>query len=372
MTSMKKLASRRGFLVGCFLIGIVLLTAIASTDNSDEFPPYDPESAQRDGTKALKLLMEHYGSEVTIGGTVTGGFSTTAMLFNDDLSRDEASEVLEWVESGGKLVVLDPQSGLVDILQGDNDVLRQPLNLKPDCLSSNVNGVAQIEPTHWRDYAIFESSESMRCFPVSDGAFMVEIDRGSGTIVLLGGGDIFTNEQIAKADNSVLAVNLFDPQQGSKITFLATEAEESAGRAGLLALVPDNVYTGLLQLCIAAAALVIWRSRRVGFPVAEPLPVEVPSSQLTVAIGSMLQKSGQSSAAAEVMRDDFRNRLAKLMAMDSGASPESIAEVVSRRTGIDKERLLSLLLDAQVNSDTGLVEYAKKIEDTYREVSSVR
>ena len=53
----------------------------------------------------------------------------------------------------------------------------------------------------------------------------------------------------------------------------------------------------------------LWRARRLGRPVAEVQPVEIAGSELVVAVGNLLQKSGRPETAAERLRSDLHHDL---------------------------------------------------------------
>ena len=52
----------------------------------------------------------------------------------------------------------------------------------------------------------------------------------------------------------------------------------------------DGVRGSLWQLALGFLVFALWKARRLGRPVAEPQPVELAASELTVAVGNLLQR----------------------------------------------------------------------------------
>src|SRR6266581_6954843 len=75
--------------------------------------------------------------------------------------------------------------------------------------------------------------------------------------------------------------------------------------------VAPRVRLAMWQLVVAFAVLVLWRARRLGRPVAEAQPVQIPGSELVVAVGNLLQRARGRGQAAGLLTDDLRRTLAE-------------------------------------------------------------
>jgi hypothetical protein len=127
----------------------------------------------------------------------------------------------------------------------------------------------------------------------------------------------------------------------------------------------------LWQLAIAFLLFALWRARRLGRVVPESQPVELPASELVVAVGNLLQQAGHQEAAGNLLRDDLRRSLAERLGLGPGAPPEQVAEVAALRTGIPAARLLHVLRPASIDSSDDLLVLAVEAESLRREVMHV-
>ncbi len=366
-----KLARNRAFWVVVVCLIILLFAVPNGGDGNTE--SYSVNSAEPDGLKAMVLMEDQLGVKVQEGTSLSSS-NDVALLLNDILTRDQQQQLSRWVNAGGVLISADPSSDLNPVMGADSPPV-QTRELVPNCSSPFVDGVERIRPVDDRSYSLFATdSEATTCFVGRGrGAFMAVSKEGLGTIVQLGGPEIFTNGQLGDVDNSVLIANLL--ASGSNGGVVALKPDLTAAPSGdktIGDLISDGVKQGIWQLAVAAVVLAFWRSRRLGKPVHEPQPVELPGSALVVARGDLLQHAKQAGGAARAMRADLKRTLAELMGLSSNVAPEIVAQLVSQRTGIDERRLLSVLLDGPVPSDETLLALAQAIEDVKREVSHAR
>jgi hypothetical protein len=355
---------------------VLFICAIAAlqVNTSNQPAPFDPTSTQPDGTKAFAMLMQQTGAQFNVGDEPGNG---VALLMNDNLSDNEASDLVSWVKGGGTLVVTDTYSQLSDGT-AINPPSAQPTVLRPQCDASYTDNVGPIEPNTNADYTLFEQDDgtTSACFPVKNGFFIVAHEEGRGRVVDVGSPSIFTNQDIAKLDNSVLVTNLMQPGPGTDITWLTTQDEGGArsatGSAGLWQLQPPRVAEGWWQLIFAAVALSLWRGRRLGKPVEEPQQVEIAASQLVVAAGNLLQTANQASDAASILRADLMRSLATLLGVPPNVDMRVLIDVAHARTGIPVERLTAVLYGVPVADNTELIKLAQQIEYLQMEVGRVR
>jgi hypothetical protein len=348
------------------VVVVVIALSFAGTDNSGL--PYDPDSTDPSGTKGLVQLLEHFGTPVDTGSNPTGN---VALLLYDDLSPDETDRLRSWVEAGGTLVIADPTSPIAGLDDEVSSVFRQPTSLSPSCRSPYVDGVERIDPARYGDYLVFDLPHGASgCFPGQGGYFMVTRSLGGGTVVTLGTPELLTNARLDKHDNSVLAVRLLSSIEG--VTFLHSTAPIEAGEDRTWNVVPVPARAAIWQLAIAGLVLELWRARRVGKPVVETQPVEVPGSQLTVATGNLLQTAGDVNGAGEILRADLRRSLADLIGIDPATDAPALAAVVSDRTGVARARVLDAIESRPLANERELVEVARTIEEVHREVANAR
>ena len=80
----------------------------------------------------------------------------------------------------------------------------------------------------------------------------------------------------------------------------------------------------LAQLVGAFVLFVWWRSRRLGPPVSERLPVEIAGSELVAAVGDLLRRRGNPQRAAATVRADTRRVLAERLGLGPDPAPGAL------------------------------------------------
>ena len=90
-----------------------------------------------------------------------------------------------------------------------------------------------------------------------------------------------------------------------------------------------GVRLALWQLVVAFVLLALWRARRLGRPVAEPQPVQLPGAELVVAVGNLLQRAKGRGQAAGLLTDDLRRSLAERLGLPPSAPADQVADAVA-------------------------------------------
>jgi hypothetical protein len=171
-------------------------------------------------------------------------------------------------------------------------------------------------------------------------------------VVGLGGAGLWTNQRLAQDDNAALAVGLLAPVDGRHVDVLVASPAGS-GSHSLLDLLSPRLKWALGMLAMAFGALVWWRGRRFGRPIAESGPVQLAGSEIVVAVGDLMARAGNRDAAAHQLRDAARTRLG----VELGLGPHAPPDAVAARAGVPGE----LLGDAPVRDDAALVRLARSL-----------
>jgi hypothetical protein len=229
-------------------------------------------------------------------------------------------------------------------------------DLHTDCRSPAVTGVTSIDPAD--GLALRPPPGATGCFEVAGGgSFLVIQPLGNGELVLMGGPDAWTNGHLGRLDNSVLAANLLAPSPGIPLRWIVPP-RAGGGHRSLLALVPPRVKEGLIQLLVSVALLALWRGRRLGRPVSEDQAVEVPGSELVVAVGNLLHQGGRLDDAAAILRSSLRRSIVDQLGVPPSAPPEVLADVVAARSGLDRALVLSTVAGPTPVDEAALVRLA--------------
>jgi hypothetical protein len=334
--------------------GILLAVFLVGRPRSDG-PPLDPSSSGRLGTRALVLLLEDLGADVSVRKGSLRPDDEVALVLSDALDDGQRATVRRHVEEGGRLVVTDPSSPLQPFPVGD--VLRTD-RLPRRCDVPALAGVGTVDPVGGVGFDVVGAGTA--CFPGDGGAFVAVADVGRGTVVGVGGAAAFTNSSLDEVDNAVLAAALLAPEPGTRVAVLRPAAVGGGSRS-LNDLIAPGVKGALLQLGVAFLVYALWRARRLGRPVPEPQPVPLAASELVVAVGNLLQQAGRRDQAGALLRADLRRRLAERLGLPIDAPAEVVATAAAARTGIPLERLRAALTPVPLARDDELVALSAEV-----------
>jgi hypothetical protein len=358
---------RVGFWLG--LLGVIVVIAVIAGPVRTA-APLDPRSAQGNGTKALVLLLRRLGATVDVSADAPGPDVDVTAVFDDQLSTARRGDIDGWMKAGGTVVVADPTSPLqvsAPVRASTGFAVRSVVD--GPCPQAGFDDVGRLS-TGGSDLLDLGpvGNRAVGCFSGGRNAYLlVTQPAGRGRLTGIGGAGLFTNNLLGADDNSVLAADLFLPKRAAHVRIML-RSPLGAGHRSLVSLIRPSVRLALFQLLVAFAVIAFWRGRRLGRPVPETHPVQLAGSELVVAVGNLLARTGRAAVAAGMLRQDLRRWLAARLGLGATAGPEQLADAATARTGIDRERLLALLEDRPLASDAELVALAQSIERARQEV----
>lgn len=341
--------NRRGAVWALGILVLVVLAAYFGSARSNAGPPLDPDSTSPDGAKALVELIGRLGGEVDVLDGSPPRDADVVLLLEDRLPNEQADEVEAWVRRGGTLVVADPTSLFTPRVGGGVDGV-----LDGGCAVAGLDDIDRLDVGAALGYV--DPVDADTCFPTAAGQSFVTVQAsGDGSIVSLGGPEVFTNAFLDEVDNAVLAGRLLSGD-GRRTVFLRPTLA-GGGDDGLLDLVEPPARAALFQLLVVFLVVVAWRARRLGQPVPEPQPVQIQGSELTNAVGRLLQNNRRPDRAAAILRDHARRDLSSLLGLPLDAPGDVVESTLTARTALDQRSVRRAVSDP-VTSDESLVEVA--------------
>jgi uncharacterized protein DUF4350 len=350
----------------------LLLVAVVAGRGEEQGNPLDPDSAGPLGTKGLVEVLRGLGARVTVSGDLPGTGTATALLLSDDLTPERREGMLAWVRQGGTLVVADPGSSLTPAEPvGTTRIGLLDAQVERRCELAALRDAGRVAAPGGVVFEVPEGGGTRACFPRNDGAWLLVQPLGDGNVVRLGGASVLVNQELGEADNAVLLASLLAPTAATAVQVLRPPLP-GGGSAGLGDLVAPRVRLALWQLVVAFVLLAVWRARRLGRPVTEPQPVQIPGAELVVAVGNLLQRAKGRGQAAGLLTDDLRRSLAQRLGLPPSAPPDQVADAAAQRTGIPRGRVLRALTPTTPRDEAELVALSQAVDTVRREVTSVR
>lgn len=338
---MRERVSSVGFWLG-LVVALVALAVVFGGGRSNV--RYDPRSAGPEGTKALAELLAASGASVTFDVGELDDDHEVGLVLRDRYSDKRREALLDWVERGGRLVVADPASPLVPEFRfSGTDLLRGRCTV---AALADVNELAGPGYVLSRPASVDES-----CF---SGAIGVSA-RGEGVIVAIGGQAAFQNAMLGEADNAVLAVSLLAPRDGTRVGFVDPSVAAAEEAETISDLIPMPVWVLLVQLGVAFVLYALYRARRLGAPVPEPVPVSIEGSELAAARGRLLQAMRAPDAAADALRADARRWATRRFGLPRDTNVDVVAARVAAHTTFAEADVADMLAGGTVAGDADLV-----------------
>lgn len=336
----------------------------------------DPEAARVAGGQALARLLEDRGVDVTRVPAPTDSLDVTTFVPVPQLLAEDVDPELLLPRSGRDVVIIGADDDLLALLRrsepgldvraiGDIDVDER----RPACELAEAVAAG----TALTGGIVYRTTEGTGCYASRGRATLVEVASGGGRLRLIGAPDLFINDRLDEEGNAALALGLLSTRP--RVEWVYPRADERPGVEGepsaLVDLLPDVVVLAAIQLLIAAAWVGLWRSRRLGPVVVEPLPVIVRAAESVEGRAGLYRAGRARERAADALQAAERRRLA--LALGLGVRPEAAALVaaVTARTTRDASAVEALLYGQTFPDDAALVRLARDLDTLDGEVRTL-
>lgn len=413
-----------GLRIGIAFLIIAAAVAMIIVNKTPDRRPFDLDSTAADGFAAVRILLENRGVEpqqVRSNDRSIRRLGAGAVLFvpaPELASDDELAEFLRAAERGARVVYgSDPTSGedaefpgigAPSSLSGPSrrDLADSPIDRARPGMC-DIHELADLGVIDVAFGNIELSPESLSfvdpdrevipqrsCYGTTEAAWFRATDVGepdganqsaTGEVVVMGSPYLWVNARLQPAkesgggvpDNAATAVRLLHRDLDSSLaTVTVVRAVRTAGVGpdgshNPVELLPFGVKLALVQLLAAFAIFVWWRSRRLGAPMIEPLPVEIAGSELVAAVGSLRHRRGDVDRAARALRANMRRTLGMSLGVPPTAPFEALVDQVARRSGLPPEQISSALADGYVGSHESLVKLSETLESIRWETQDV-
>jgi hypothetical protein len=173
---------------------------------------------------------------------------------------------------------------------------------------------------------------------------------------------VLTNAHLDEDANAALALRLLGTQPS--LTWVVPDPLQAApdGDPSLSALLPPWVRWVVVQVCLALLLALLWRARRLGPVVREPLPVAVRSAETLLGRARLYRRARAADRAAATLRTAALRRLAGRLAVPPDAGPEAVAVRAAGLAGQDPPQVREMLLGRPPADERALVRLADDLD----------
>ncbi|MEJ3655977.1 DUF4350 domain-containing protein [Actinomycetes bacterium KLBMP 9759] len=346
-------------------------TLIASLTDRTSRGALDPEGVGPTGSRAVATILRGEGVAVTVARTSAdvrpAGRGTTVLVpFPELLSQVQ----LDALRGSADVVLVAPDARVLAAVAPDVELAESagPVDVsQPDCALAAANRAGTVEIGDRR----YRSLTAIGCYPADGGYALVQAVVDGRTVTVIGSADILTNDALDQEGNASLALSLLGGNE-ELLWFLPSPEGAPAGEERSFSdLIPAGWVFAAVQLMIAALVVVVWRARRLGPVVSEPLPVVVRSAEAVEGRARLYRAAGSRDHAAEVLREATRARLVPMLGLPevaaTGPKP-ALVDAVAGRVRRPAGQVEWLLYGPAPADDAGLIELANLLDMCESEV----
>ena len=215
------------------------------------------------------------------------------------------------------------------------------------------------------------------CFTHDGASVYLSLARRGATppMVLLGSTSMPANDQITDDSNAAVMLRVLG-HSGRVVWYVPSREDVPAGDdTGLGSLLPRWLGPVLALGGFAFLGLVLWRGRRFGRLVPEPLPVVVRAVETTESRGRLYRRARDASRAGATLQEATRARLADYLGLprpspsiSSRGADQALVGAVSAATGRQVGEVGALLLGPPPTRDDHLLGLAAELAALEKEV----
>ena len=359
-------AAYRRFRLPVALVSLLIGTAliIAWIESGPPQRPLDPRDASPVGGRALAQLLDDRGiDDVAVApGSAASSAATATTVFLPDPRSLALAQLQAISDSGADIVVVAPTRAELTALS----VPARPVRVGGGTLSPACNfSPAAVAGAIRYDGVLYEvSAPGAGCYSLGSGQGLVSVQRGAAGTVVFGSASALANDRLGDEGNAALGLGLLDTQP--RLVWVVpqppTKSVASGERKSLIDLLPRRLLWALLDLLVAIVLVALWRARRLGPVVPEPLPVVVRATETVEGRARLLRGARARGHAASALRTAAANRLRDTLGLAQGAAPQAVVETISRRTGDADTAVSRVLYGDDPSDDDALVQLADDLD----------
>jgi hypothetical protein len=335
------------------LLGALLVTSLSAKPGR----ALDPSSAHKNGSRALAVLLRNGGTEVVRTTSLTtarqADAGTTIIIASPNDYSD--SQLAELGRLPARLVLPNPSPAVLARLVPDVEPVDAVAGTtSPRCADRGAVAAGRVDlPNPTRTY---RGDSAASCY---GGAVLI-----GPRVVVLGSERLLRNDTVD--DDGVAALDLntiSDNGAARRVVWLLPGAEAAGpGAPTVWQLFPAGAHRAFGWLVVLGVLLVLWRGRRLGPAVTEPLPVVVRAAEVVEGHGRLYRRAGARDRAAAALRAATLTRLAAHNGLRRGARTDDVVAVAVTATRRPAADVWYLLGGPPPADDAGLLRLAVELD----------
>jgi hypothetical protein len=361
-------------------VGLTILAGLSPRGDSN---PLSTRNAAPEGARAAAEILRNHGVDVrqtdnladTLSAlegadpTPSSGPGGPTLLLYDRNGYLDRAQLQALQQAAGKLVVVTPRFNTLSAFGSDI----RPAGVVPD-------GVATLEPGCRLDdpaaagavtaESAYLYQASRVCYEPTEGLGGLYASSDDGRVVVLGSTRIISNRMLDENGNAALALRTLGGSDNLVwyLPGIADVAVEDTPKT-LDELAPPWVAFLGPWLALVAVLAMVWRGRRLGPLVFEPLPVVVKAVETAEGRARLYHDAHAVDRAADNLRAGTLVRLARFLRLGPDAEPTAIIHGAARHLGRTPEEM-ARVLEGRPRTESELVHWAQQLESLEKEVTA--
>lgn len=373
------------------LLGIIMGSGGKSTTGTLSITNPAPAGAQ-----GAASVLRNQGVEVTATASLaetaaalrSNGHGNSTVLFYDPrnlLSRTQAADLAAAVaDSGGKLVALSPSPLTVKALSAELSSVGTTAGTpaadaqctNPDAVAAGTidGGAPDLDVSATSvtmPLKLFKGTEN--CFAEASknpatGSYLAY--NSTGDVAALGNPGIIINQNLASRGNAALTFRLLGSTP--KLLWYTASLKDipvSEQPPALSDFTPEWIFPASLWLLLVGILAMVWRGRRHGPLVTEPLPVVVKASETLAGRARLYQNARALDTASATLRHATMTRLSHALRLGQTAAPHAVVDAVTTLTGHTRAHVHDLLLGPAPTTEKDMLSMAVELTALEEEVA---
>ncbi|WP_324642475.1 DUF4350 domain-containing protein [Pseudarthrobacter sp. LT1] len=334
--------------------------------------PLSVHNAGPEGARALGEILGRHGVSVHTPGRFDAALddlhsssSPTLLLYdrNGVLDRQQLAGLMA---AADRIVVVTPR---LDTLAALDSGIHQagvvpdasPV-LDPGCTQPDAEAAGQVTGNKG-----FVYDGGTTCYRAAGTAGMLAVS-GDGRLAVLGSTAVLGNDKLDELGNAALAVRLLGAAP-DLVWYLPSIEDAAANGSGKTL---DDLAPGWARflgpwLLLVAVVAILWRGRRHGPLVFEPLPVVVKAVETAEGRARLYQDSRAVDQARDNLRAGLLVRLSGKLRLGPGATAEDTIAAAARLLGRDPAGVRALV-NERPTTEARLVAWSQALDKLEKEV----
>ncbi|GAB2682335.1 DUF4350 domain-containing protein [Thalassiella azotivora] len=360
-----------GALVLVVVAGVAVIGPVRAGD-------LDPDSPAPEGSRAVAQVLGQRGVVVTRHERVDpavrdAGPGTTLLVVRPQVLGAEQLRSVH--RSGADLVLVEPTGDALDVLAPDLELGGDQPPRVADAECDEQDAQVAGRTSAGGQVVRARGHQPVVCFRGSGdqdaeraGSYAVTVVDGH-LVRVIAQPDVLRNGTLTAHGNAALALRALG--EHPRLVWLMAGPLDGGDRPPptLSELLPPWVGPVALQLLLVGLVLALWRGRRLGPLVAEPLPVVVRSAETAEGRATLYRAGGAHDHAGQVLRAAAARRLARRLGLPASAPAADVVAAVSAAVGRPAQEVAGVLTGPPADSPAALVALTERLDRLEAEVA---